>query len=44
MSWDEHDSDWFDGFSTGLSSDSGPGGFIAFILLLVIVALILYYT
>lgn len=40
MPWDDHDSDWFDGFLTGFDG----GGFWATIIIIVIVLLVLYYT
>ena len=40
MPWDDHDSDWFDGFITGF----GGAGFWGSIIIIIIVLLILYYT
>lgn len=42
MSWDDSDSDWFDGFSWGILFSDFP--WWAIILLFIIIGLILYYT
>lgn len=40
MPWDDHDSDWFEGFLTGLDG----GGFWTTVVIIVVFFLILYYT
>jgi hypothetical protein len=42
MSWDDSDSDFFDGFSTGMWFFNGP--WWLYLLIILIVVAILYYT
>lgn len=42
MPWDDSDSDFFDGFSTGLIFSNGP--FWVILLILIVTGLILYYS